>query len=64
MRSYTKESLELLRSRIDLYEVMSGFVNFTKSGVYYKALCPFHDEKTPSFVPANIWLPLIVIELT
>ncbi|MBN2479693.1 MAG: DNA primase [Parachlamydiales bacterium] len=50
MRSFTKESLELLRSRIDLVEVMTPHVHFTKSGIYYKSLCPFHEEKTPSFV--------------
>lgn len=50
MKTYTKESLELLRSRIDLIEVLSPYVNFSKSGAYYKACCPFHEEKTPSFV--------------
>lgn len=50
MKTYTKESLELLRSRIDLIEVLSPYVNFSKSGAYFKACCPFHEEKTPSFV--------------
>ncbi|MFA6118574.1 MAG: DNA primase [Parachlamydiales bacterium] len=49
MKTYTKESLELLRSRIDLIEVLSPYVNFSRSGVYFKACCPFHEEKTPSF---------------
>ncbi|NGX33733.1 MAG: DNA primase [Candidatus Anoxychlamydiales bacterium] len=50
MKTYTKESLERLRSRIDLIEVLSPYVDFSKSGSYFKAKCPFHDEKTPSFV--------------
>ncbi len=47
---FKRESLELLRSRIDLVEVLSSHVKMTRSGSAYKALCPFHDEKTPSFV--------------
>lgn len=47
---YTKESLELLRQRIDLPEVLSSHLNLQRSGSAYKALCPFHEEKTPSFM--------------
>ena len=53
MKTYTKESLEGLRSRIDLIEVLSPYVDFSRSGSYFKARCPFHDEKTPSFVIAR-----------
>lgn len=47
---YTKESLELLRQRIDLAEVLSAHLNLQRSGSSYKALCPFHEEKSPSFM--------------
>jgi DNA primase len=47
---FTKESLELLRQRIDLAEVLSAHLSLQRSGAAYKALCPFHEEKTPSFV--------------
>lgn len=47
---YTKESLELLRQRIDLAEVLSSHLNLQRAGSSYKALCPFHEEKTPSFM--------------
>lgn len=47
---FKKESLEALRNRIDLVEVLSTHLKMTRSGAAYKALCPFHDEKTPSFV--------------
>lgn len=50
MRVYKKESLELLRQRIDLSEVISAHVQMHRAGAAYKALCPFHEEKTPSFV--------------
>ena len=47
---YTKDSLELLRQRIDLAEVLSTHLNLQRAGSSYKALCPFHEEKTPSFM--------------
>lgn len=47
---FTKDSLELLRQRIDLAEVLSAHVNLQRAGSSFKALCPFHEEKTPSFV--------------
>lgn len=50
MPQYTKESLELLRQRIDLPEVLSSHLQMSRAGAAFKALCPFHDEKTPSFV--------------
>lgn len=50
MPIFTKESLETLRQRVDLVEVLSGHLDLKKSGAAYKGLCPFHDEKTPSFM--------------
>ncbi len=47
---YSRESLELLRSKIDLVEVLSPYLKLHRSGAAHKALCPFHEEKTPSFV--------------
>lgn len=47
---YAKESLEELRSKIQLIEVLSPHMRLTKAGGYYKGLCPFHSEKSPSFV--------------
>lgn len=49
MPIFTKESLEALRKKIDLVEVLSPYIDLKKAGAAYKALCPFHDEKTPSF---------------
>ena len=50
MPLFTKESLETLRQRIDLVEVLSPHIDLKRSGSSYKGLCPFHDEKTPSFM--------------
>lgn len=46
---FSKESLETLKQRVDLVEVLSAHIEFKRTGAAYKALCPFHDEKTPSF---------------
>lgn len=50
MSRFTKESLETLKSRIDLPEVLSQHIELKRAGAAFKALCPFHDEKSPSFV--------------
>ncbi len=47
---FTQESLENLRDRIDLIEVLQSHIDLKRAGSTYKALCPFHQEKTPSFV--------------
>jgi len=44
-----KESLERLRSRIDLPVLLESYIELKRAGASFKALCPFHDEKTPSF---------------
>ena len=41
--------IEEIRSRADIYEVVSEFIPLKKAGKNYKGLCPFHSEKTPSF---------------
>lgn len=50
MPKYTKQSLEELKSRIDLVDVIGSHIDLKRMGTSYKALCPFHDEKSPSFV--------------
>lgn len=47
---FSKASLEQLRARVDLVEVLSPHIKMQRSGASYKALCPFHEEKTPSFI--------------
>ena len=50
MPHFTKDSLETLRQRIDLVDVLSSHIDLKRAGAAYKGLCPFHDEKTPSFM--------------
>ncbi|MEJ5273246.1 MAG: DNA primase, partial [Spirochaetota bacterium] len=45
----TKESIEKIRSSINLSDVVSMYVKVQKVGSRFRALCPFHNEKTPSF---------------
>ena len=42
--------IEEIKSRTDIVDVISEYVSLTASGKSFKGLCPFHDEKTPSFI--------------
>ncbi len=44
-----QESIETLKNRIDIVDVISSYIELKKSGSGFKANCPFHGEKTPSF---------------
>ena len=41
--------IEEVRAAIDLVDIVGDYVQLKRSGSRYKGLCPFHDEKTPSF---------------
>ncbi len=46
---YSDDIIEEVRSRSDIVDVVSQYVKLTRKGSSYFGLCPFHNEKTPSF---------------
>ena len=51
MASYiSNELIDRISERADIVEIISHYLPLKKAGKNYKALCPFHQEKTPSFM--------------
>ena len=46
---YSSEVIEEVISRNDIVDVISGYIKLKKNGSSYVGLCPFHNEKSPSF---------------
>src|SRR5258708_19761362 len=44
-----QQTIQQILSRIDIIEIVGGFVKLKKRGTNYLGLCPFHNEKSPSF---------------
>lgn len=47
------ELIDRISERADIVEVVSHYLPLRKTGKNYKALCPFHQEKTPSFIVSS-----------
>ncbi|MBX4216249.1 hypothetical protein KW797_04875 [Candidatus Parcubacteria bacterium] len=43
-------STEAIKERLPVVQVVSSYVKIERAGANYKARCPFHNEKTPSFI--------------
>jgi DNA primase len=49
MGRIAEEKIQEIRDRVDIVEVVSGYLPLKRSGVNHLGLCPFHQEKSPSF---------------
>jgi DNA primase len=45
-----QETIDTIRDRTDIAEIVTQYVELKRTGSNFKGLCPFHQEKTPSFV--------------
>lgn len=48
--SISSESIEHLKGTVNIVDVISRVVDLKRTGANFKGLCPFHNEKTPSFI--------------
>ena len=44
------KEVDLIKEKLDIVDVIKSYIDLKKAGRNFKGLCPFHDEKTPSFV--------------
>lgn len=49
MSRISDETIQLVRDRVDIVELIGRYVTLRQAGRNFKGLCPFHNEKTPSF---------------
>lgn len=49
MARIDQETVQRILDTADIVDVVSDFVKLRRSGANYKGLCPFHNERTPSF---------------
>jgi DNA primase len=50
MANNLEDIIEQVQSKLDIVEIIGGYISLKRAGRNFKACCPFHHEKTPSFV--------------
>jgi DNA primase len=50
----SRETIQQILSRVDIVDIVGSFVKLKKRGTNYLGLCPFHNEKTPSFTVSPV----------
>ena len=53
MKRIDRETVQRILDATDIVEVVGDFVSLRKRGANYLGLCPFHNERTPSFAVSN-----------
>ncbi len=48
--TFSSETIEEIREKNDIVDVIGEYIDLKRTGSSYKGLCPFHNEKTPSFI--------------
>src|SRR5215213_677455 len=49
MSLFTKDTIDRVREAVDMVELVAQKTDLRRSGTRWSGLCPFHDERTPSF---------------
>jgi len=52
----SQNTIQQILARIDIVEIVGNFVKLKKRGANYLGLCPFHNEKSPSFAAPVVTL--------
>ena len=62
--SFSNSTIETIKSQVNIVDVVGRVVQLKRAGSNHKGVCPFHNEKTPSFVVSEIKYPAIFFLLT
>ena len=49
MSGFSNSSIERVKEAADIVEIVSAYTDLRRSGTRFTGLCPFHDERSPSF---------------